>query len=1415
MSVITNIGKLPPDLIPLVEAGLSHALKRGSLGQTKIDFIQIENALSGGKTGAAVFVARYGTEDSSFIRVLKIAPKESCHSENEGYVKTRETLLDIFSQVEYFPQDEFEYIVTGEENKPVTENEKHSSTFGILLYQDVGTIAASDLKGIARYLLARILKMKLDSEEAEKLARELSLLLQKEVFLSLKKGLYGSLQRKEVNLSEYYGDKISSEKVKLQLAAMKLLDNSIPDPETLVNIFNRKATYHQVNYIHGDLNNENVLVWENERGFLSCKVIDFGEVIPKKRDNFTPLFWDFCRLLGEMILNFVEETVLKTNTEDESDKKTDDVYLEEINKILEEFWTVVEAFFQNDPSKLKAANSHIGFISRIYLSTLFDFINEAKSGIKDLRRVEVMQDYFYCQILFFLFYAKFQRENKFKRLFGVKLALKFHTYTNSNDNVLHSLIGSLEKFYFSFSGDSKKNKKPQIGPVIGAKSPFMGLSYFEEKDKDYFFGREKIIEDLVSAIEEKSVVALAGASGSGKSSVVNAGVIPRLREKKYLIYKFRPGTNPYSAATHCLGETNEFRKSIEIILNKNPDKKIFLLGDQFEELFTLCKSEREKEDIGNEILECAKDYGDRFHFFINIRSDFWTKLLESPGFSSIVSDSGENKRIGSRFFLGPMTVEELRTAIEKPLEVSGLHIQEGLTDLMLTSISKEPGSLPLLEFCLQELWNRQIDLTLNYNSYKEIGEVKGAIATYADEVFENLGKEEKDALKKIMLQLIQPGQGTEDTRRIALFDEVTGSDEFIYLLADKRLLVTGNNSDGKQTLEVVHEALIREWGRLRDWIGIDREFRVWQEKLRYAVKEWEGNGKEKELLLQGTNLIAADEWYNTRKEDLGTREIEFIQKSLEVRDILLAEEKEAEEKKKNLKKIFYVVSVAIFTLSIELSSFSFSKMKDSKWSEEKANTYVADIEYGDTGYYLENYYSLLKAGISVYQKIGDKRESVEVKEFVPKLFKGLSKYVIDLEQIRLSGKEREKTAIFLKPKFSVSKSNFAFSPDGKKFVSNDGNFNFFIRDSATGLILNTVWDKSGYALDAKFSSDGKELITVSKKLKSNNYLRSQAGYDSLMVKRWNFDTGKDFLIFDDQPYNENFTISKDGGILIAQDNTSLVYIELFKDGRKKTLNENSDVIYGNAISPDEDKFVTNYSGGKILVRDVKNFDIKNTLYAKEETEFKLAFNPYGKTLVYVDTSNVIIWETVSFKEVDKFYRTNGKIQSISISPNGKILAIGNEKAIQILDITSRNKVKELNVSGSLIESLEFSADGKVLLAKTNDSIIGYTFERSPSLFVTEFESIISQKRLSDKTTLNNLFNLLFDPNTFQYIENRRYENEEITKDDIKILLVEACNYLQPQLDNWVHQDNPPFNKREINDVSDACKNFKKNSSELE
>ncbi len=235
--------------------------------------------------------------------------------------------------------------------------------------------------------------------------------------------------------------------------------------------------------------------------------------------------------------------------------------------------------------------------------------------------------------------------------------------------------------------------------------------------------------------------------------------------------------------------------------------------------------------------------------------------------------------------LGPMNREELKAAVEKPAALLGVAIEEGLTERILEAVSSEPGNLPLLEFTLHELWAQQRDVQLTHAAYDYIGGIEAALAVYAEQVYSKLNQVQKEQTRRIFLQLVRAGEGTEDTRRVATLMEV-GQENWglVTHLACERLVVTGcNESTGKETVEIVHEALIREWGSLRQWIEQDREFCTWQEGLRTLMRQWDNSGRDNSKLLQAKRLVDAEEWFQKRPNEL-IAEREYIQASLGLRE---------------------------------------------------------------------------------------------------------------------------------------------------------------------------------------------------------------------------------------------------------------------------------------------------------------------------------------------------------------------------------------------------------------------------------------------------------------------------------------------------------------------------------------------------
>lgn len=435
--------------------------------------------------------------------------------------------------------------------------------------------------------------------------------------------------------------------------------------------------------------------------------------------------------------------------------------------------------------------------------------------------------------------------------------------------------------------------------------PYQGLYSFNEKNAPFFFGREQFTEQLVTAVNSQVMTAVVGSSGSGKSSVVFAGLIPQLRqEDRWSINSFRPKDDPFQALAATLlpqlepdstvidqlREINRFAEDIrckkielttiiERILAHNANTNKFLLViDQFEEIYTLCPDAETRDaflDILLIAIERQKIQGNpTFNLIITLRTDFLSQALTHREFADALQKADIK--------LGPMTRRELSRAIANPARRQGKLFEKGLVGQILDDVGNEPGNLPLLEFALTELWEKTKQGLLSEVSYREIGRVEGALARYADKVFKELTPQEQVQAHQIFIQMVRPGSGTEDTRRLATRTELGAENwQLVQKLATKRLVVTSQNPVGEETVEVVHEALIRGWEQLRTWMNEDRTFRDWQERLRAAMNQWQNIGQDDSALLRGTLLGEAEKWQEERRDFLSREEILYIDRSVQ------------------------------------------------------------------------------------------------------------------------------------------------------------------------------------------------------------------------------------------------------------------------------------------------------------------------------------------------------------------------------------------------------------------------------------------------------------------------------------------------------------------------------------------------------
>ncbi|TVP93869.1 MAG: toll/interleukin-1 receptor domain-containing protein, partial [Planctomycetaceae bacterium] len=386
--------------------------------------------------------------------------------------------------------------------------------------------------------------------------------------------------------------------------------------------------------------------------------------------------------------------------------------------------------------------------------------------------------------------------------------------------------------------------------------PYRGLMYFREEDATFFFGRDKFIERLVAKVDRHRLVAVVGASGSGKSSLVRAGLLPHLRspdrERVWEIVTMVPNTDPLfslakallpliepefsgyeliskseSAANDLKNDRVSLRNLIDAALERQQGAdRLLLVVDQWEELYTQCEDPAGCQQFIQQVLVATDRESSPLKVVLTVRADFYHQLLQDRALLDHLQEG--------KLDLGPMTPDELREAIEKPATAVGLTFQDGLVDRLLGDARDEPGRLPLLEFALKELWKRHAAGQMTHSAYDALGRLSGAIAAHAERVYAEFDEPAREAVPKLFRRLVHAGAKTEeDTRRRAdlrSLDEVT--QRIARRLADERLLVTtrivpnGEESDdhAAETVEVAHEELLRRWSRLNKWIDADRKF---------------------------------------------------------------------------------------------------------------------------------------------------------------------------------------------------------------------------------------------------------------------------------------------------------------------------------------------------------------------------------------------------------------------------------------------------------------------------------------------------------------------------------------------------------------------------------------------------------------
>lgn len=418
--------------------------------------------------------------------------------------------------------------------------------------------------------------------------------------------------------------------------------------------------------------------------------------------------------------------------------------------------------------------------------------------------------------------------------------------------------------------------------------PYQGLKAFEAEQKQFFFGRKQVVSQILGKLVEKPFVPIIGASGSGKSSVVRAGLIPQLENGWQVLEPIMPGVEPLAelkrAFSKLFGRT-EIREistlidtdNLSSVISRLPGSNRFLLVvDQFEEVFTLCFKEEERRRFIELLTQCPEG---RLAIVTTMRADFLEPCLSYELLTQLIQTQA--------IYIPPLVGADLEEVIASPANLQAYQLERGLLGAIQQEvIGQEKGCLPLLQFALTELWEQRDQQAhqLTLAKYKELGGVIGTLNRHAEKLYESFSEQQQDWVKRIFLKLVRTGAEEKDTRQrqpkaklLSIAVDKPGVQETINEILEKltqaRLIVPETEPTGEVWVDLAHETLMEGWERFTQWRKEGRELRRLIDRVEDALRKWQIHPKDENLMMGGLLAQVREKWLELELNiDATTRE---------------------------------------------------------------------------------------------------------------------------------------------------------------------------------------------------------------------------------------------------------------------------------------------------------------------------------------------------------------------------------------------------------------------------------------------------------------------------------------------------------------------------------------------------------------
>ncbi len=855
------------------------------------------------------------------------------------------------------------------------------------------------------------------------------------------------------------------------------------------------------------------------------------------------------------------------------------------------------------------------------------------------------------------------------------------------------------------SGPASRTAAPQIQPRPAVlANPYKGLHPFQEADAPDFFGRDAAVRRLLSHLKadgpQSRFLAVVGPSGSGKSSLVRAGLIPALHKgaisgsDRWPVVTILPGTHPFeglTAALQCLAVNldpslwrdleNEPRGLLRLIKHILPDDaqaELLLVIDQFEEVFSLVSDETTRHRFLDCLLTALAEPHSRFRVIVTLRADFYDRPL-------LYTELGELLRQCTEVVL-PLSPEELEQAIVRPAERVGVQMEPAVITKILTDVNEQPGALPLLQYALTDLFEHREDRRLTLAAYRARGGVRGTLAARAESLYAALDKEAQRVTQQVFLRLVQLGESTEDTRRRVPWSEmvsVAGSEASARTLVDHfvrhRLLTLDHDpATGSSTVELAHEALIREWRRFKAWIDESRADLRQQRVLAAAAEEWRAAGQDRSYLLTGSRLAQFEGWAERTGVTLTPDERTYLETSR-------AEHQRLKIRRRRVQNSALVAATTVALIMTVLALFAFDRERQAQAArmrtarEASVNHSLvlaadAKAEFGSGNVDL----ALLLA-----------LEAVHIDDPPAESLRTLSTVALGLG-----------TRAILKEHINSVKT-VTFSPDSRLALS--GSCHQLDADNSCTEGELILWDTESETLLRRF--DGHTGWVNSVTFSPDGQTALSASSDGTLIL-WQVKTGEIVRRFEGHMGGVNsVAFSPDGETALSgSDDSTLILWDVTTGEIVRRFEEHTGAVNCVAFSPDGQTAVSGSADRTLILWDVTTSEIIHRFEGHSNDVTAVSFVPgaNGDSHIILSASldyHLKSWDAQAGTLLQDIAHED-QVKSLAVAPDGRTVLLGFLGDLLLFDLERWQISTHLPDAPAL--SLAVSPDGRLALSGADD-----------------------------------------------------------------------------------------------------------------